>query len=50
VANKAELNFDSIVKNIQELMIEDSLLLRPLSLTDYPNIVNGTVLRVVERV
>ena len=30
-------------------MLEDALLLRPLSLTDYPNIVNGSVLRVVER-
>ena len=30
-------------------MLENVKLLRPLSLTDYPNITNGTILRVAEQ-
>ncbi|OMJ91402.1 hypothetical protein SteCoe_6087 [Stentor coeruleus] len=44
VANKTELDFNSL-----ELMIENVKLLRPLSLSDYPNITNGAILRVVVR-
>ena len=45
--NRTELDFESIVISIQDLYLEDTKLLGPLSLCDYPQIQNGSVLRVV---
>jgi len=40
-----DVPFEAIVKSKQELYHEGNKLLGPLALCDYPQLVNGTVLR-----